>query len=96
MVVFIYGGQPPGEWCLREESLPAGWTCIVCAAGSPLGGRALPCNFILAPADAYTPDLASPSLRLSLVDLLPSQSTLHVTSYEAACSHGPVYMYSLS
>ena len=59
MGVFIYGGQPPGEWCLRKESLPAGWPCIVCAAGSPPGGRALPQNFILAPADAYTPDLAS-------------------------------------
>ena len=65
MVVFIYGGQPPGEWCLREESLPAGWTCIVCAAGSPPGGRALPQNFILAPADAYTPDLVSLCLRSS-------------------------------
>ena len=60
MAVFIYGGQPPGEWRLREECLPKGWTCIVCAAGSPPGGAPLPPNFILAPADAYTPDLVRP------------------------------------
>ena len=60
MAVFIYGGQPPGEWHLREECLPEGWTCIVCAAGSPPGGEPLPPNFILAPADAYTPDLVRP------------------------------------
>ena len=66
MAVFIYGGQPPGEWRLREECLPKGWTCIVCAAGSPPGGDPLPTNFILAPADAYTPDLVGPSARLSV------------------------------
>ena len=59
MVVFIYGGQPPGDWRLREENLPGGWVCVVCAAGSPPGGRPLPGNFLLAPADAYTPDLVS-------------------------------------
>lgn len=64
MAVFIYGGQPPGEWRLRQKCLPEGWTCIVCAAGSPPGGDFLPSNFILAPADAYTPDLASLPLLL--------------------------------
>ncbi len=57
MVVFIYGGQPPGDWHLREECLPRGWVCVVCAAGSPPGGHPLPSNFLLAPTDAYTPDL---------------------------------------
>ncbi|BDA43718.1 probable galactokinase at C-terminar half [Coccomyxa sp. Obi] len=57
MVVFIYGGQPPGDWHLREECLPPGWVCVVCAAGSPPGGHPLPSNFLLAPTDAYTPDL---------------------------------------
>lgn len=61
MVVFIYGGQPPGDWHLREECLPKGWVCVVCAAGSPPGGHPLPSNFLLAPADAYTPDLVKPS-----------------------------------
>lgn len=56
MVVFIYGGQPPGDWHLRESCLPPGWVCVVCAAGSP-GNSELPGNFLLAPADAYTPDL---------------------------------------
>jgi L-arabinokinase len=56
LVVFIYGGQPPGDWQLREQCLPEGWVCVVCAAGSP-GSAALPGNFRLAPADAYTPDL---------------------------------------
>ena len=60
MVVFIYGGQPPGDWHLRKENLPSGWVCVVCAAGSPPGGRPLPGNFLLAPPDAYTPDLVGP------------------------------------
>ena len=70
MVVFIYGGQPPGEWRLRQECLPPGWTCIVCAAGTRPGGAPLPPNFILAPADAYTPDLASTCLPAYLSPLL--------------------------
>ena len=57
MVVFIYGGQPPGEWRLRASNLPPGWTCVVCAAGSPPGGDPLPPSFLLAPPHAYTPDL---------------------------------------
>lgn len=54
---FLYGGQPPGRWALRAECLPPGWTCVVCAGGDPPGDAPLPHNFILAPADAYTPDL---------------------------------------
>ncbi|GAB4816629.1 hypothetical protein N2152v2_003675 [Parachlorella kessleri] len=57
LAVFIYGGQPPGKWHLEEATLPPGWTCVVCSAGRPPGGVALPANFRLAAEDAYTPDL---------------------------------------
>jgi hypothetical protein len=57
MVVFMYGGQPPGDWDLRSDFLPPGWTCVVCSAGKPPCGKPLPPNFLLAKADAYTPDL---------------------------------------
>lgn len=70
MVVFIYGGQPPGEWHLREECLPKGWVCVVCAAGSPPGGQPLPSNFLLAPTDAYTPDLVGSTLHSDVINRL--------------------------
>ncbi len=58
LACFLYGGQPPGRWALRAECLPPGWACVVCAGGDPPGDAPLPHNFLLAPADAYTPDLA--------------------------------------
>ncbi|KAK9803166.1 hypothetical protein WJX72_006956 [[Myrmecia] bisecta] len=57
LAVFIYGGQPPGQWELRRECLPAGWVCVVCSGGKAPGGQALPDNFVLAKPDVYTPDL---------------------------------------
>jgi L-arabinokinase len=35
--------------------------CVVCNGGRPLGPGPLPPNFVLAPADAYTPDLVAAS-----------------------------------
>lgn len=64
LAVFIYGGQPPGEWRLEASSLPPGWTCVVCSAGRPPQGVELPPNFILAQEDAYTPDLVRVSFFL--------------------------------
>lgn len=63
VVIFIYGGQPPGgDWRLEEDCLPEGWICIVCSAGKPPGDKPLPLrNFILAQEDAYTPDLIAAS-----------------------------------
>ena len=63
VVIFIYGGQPPGaDWILEEDCLPEGWICIVCSAGKPPGDKPLPSrNFILADEDAYTPDLIAAS-----------------------------------
>lgn len=58
LVVFIYGGQPPGSnWRLEASHLPHGWHCIVCSGGNRLGNEPPPYNFELAAADAYTPDL---------------------------------------
>lgn len=59
MLVFMYGGQPPGDWELRADSLPEGWVCVVCSNGQPPGNKQLPHNFLLAHADAYTPDLVT-------------------------------------
>ena len=57
LLVFMYGGQPPGDWELQADSLPPGWLCIVCSGGKLPGGKPLPYNFMLADKDAYTPDL---------------------------------------
>lgn len=62
LVVFIYGGQPPGaDWKLEESCLPPDWVCVVCAGGQQLVNGSvnepLPSRFLLAPSDAYTPDL---------------------------------------
>lgn len=64
ILVFMYGGQPPGDWQLRADSLPKGWTCIVCSNGLLPGGKQLPHNFLLAAKDAYTPDLVRSALRI--------------------------------
>jgi len=53
LVIFNFGGQQ-ASWTLKEESLPPGWICLVCAA-SPK--QEFPCNFKRLPTDAYTPDL---------------------------------------
>lgn len=70
---FLYGGQPPGRWALRAECLPPGWTCVVCAGGDPPGDAPLPHNFILAPADAYTPDLVRFKAQEPHLTVLPGQ-----------------------
>ncbi|KAA6425950.1 MAG: Arabinose kinase isoform 1 [Trebouxia sp. A1-2] len=58
LCVFIYGGQPPGEWELREENLPEGWICVVCSGGKPIvSDNKLPSNFRLAKPDDFIPDL---------------------------------------
>jgi len=61
LCVFIYGGQPPGEWELREENLPEGWICVVCSGGKPIvSDNKLPNNFRLAKPDDFIPDLVRP------------------------------------
>ena len=57
LALFMFGAQPPGNWCLTEETLPPGWVCVVCSGGRPLTAQPLPSNFQLAAGDAYTPDL---------------------------------------
>lgn len=58
LCVFIYGGQPPGEWELRDSNLPEGWVCVVCSGGKPiLSDKQLPSNFRLAKPDDFIPDL---------------------------------------
>lgn len=57
IVVFIFGGQPAGDWRMHASWLPEGWRCVVCSQGVAPGGFELPENFILAPKEAYTPDL---------------------------------------
>ena len=58
LCVFIYGGQPPGEWELRESNLPEGWVCVVCSGGKPiLSDKQLPSNFRLAKPDDFIPDM---------------------------------------
>lgn len=64
LCVFIYGGQPPGEWELRESNLPEGWVCVVCSGGKPiLSGKQLPSNFCLAKPDDFVPDMVSQGSR---------------------------------
>eukprot|EP00252_Welwitschia_mirabilis_P018224 TRINITY_DN4050_c0_g1_i1.p1 TRINITY_DN4050_c0_g1~~TRINITY_DN4050_c0_g1_i1.p1 ORF type:complete len:994 (+),score=238.94 TRINITY_DN4050_c0_g1_i1:493-3474(+) len=53
LVIFNFGGQQ-ASWPLKEESLPPGWICLVCAA-SPK--QEFPPNFRRLASDVYTPDL---------------------------------------
>lgn len=53
LVLFNFGGQQAG-WTLKQESLPEGWLCLVCAASD---NQELPPNFIKLAKDVYTPDL---------------------------------------
>lgn len=63
LCVFIYGGQPPGEWELREENLPEGWVCVVCSGGKPIvNDKKLPSNFRLAKPDDFIPDMVRQGL----------------------------------
>ncbi|KAL3147999.1 hypothetical protein ABBQ38_014294 [Trebouxia sp. C0009 RCD-2024] len=58
LCVFIYGGQPPGQWELKESNLPEGWVCLVCSGGKPiLSDKQLPSNFRLAKPDDFIPDM---------------------------------------
>lgn len=60
LCVFIYGGQPPGQWELKESNLPEGWVCVVCSGGKPiLSDKQLPSNFRLAKPDDFIPDMVS-------------------------------------
>eukprot|EP00884_Botryococcus_braunii_P005960 jgi/Botrbrau1/15365/Bobra.0304s0006.1 len=59
MLMFMFGGQPAGDWRLREESLPPGWVCVICSAGRLAADFPLPANYILAPHDVYTPDVVA-------------------------------------
>jgi len=59
MVVFMFGGQSGStHWRLEGSNLPDGWTCVVCRSAFRDAVR-LPDNFLLAPADAYVPDLVN-------------------------------------
>lgn len=58
LAVLIYGGHK-AQMDLKEDFLPQGWTCILCTGGHALGQEQLPDNFLLAPGDAYTPDLVN-------------------------------------
>ncbi|XP_058068458.1 L-arabinokinase-like [Magnolia sinica] len=53
LVVFNFGGQQAG-WKLKQEWLPPGWLCLVCAASD---NQELPPNFIKLAKDVYTPDV---------------------------------------
>jgi L-arabinokinase len=60
LAVLIHGGHK-AELDVREDFLPAGWLCVACNGGRPLGPGPLPPNFRLAPADVFTPDLVAAS-----------------------------------
>ena len=61
LCLFIYGGQPPGQWELKQDALPEGWVCVVCSGGKPiLSDKQLPSNFRLASPDDFIPDLVRP------------------------------------
>lgn len=60
LAVLIHGGHK-AELDVREDFLPPGWVCVACNGGRPLGPHPLPPNFMLAPADVYTPDLVEAS-----------------------------------
>ncbi|XP_057821160.2 L-arabinokinase isoform X2 [Cryptomeria japonica] len=57
LLIFNFGGQE-ASWALKEESLPPGWICLVCAA-SPK--QEFPRNFKRLSTDVYTPDLIAAS-----------------------------------
>ena len=58
LAVLIHGGHK-SDMNVREDFLPPGWVCLICNGGRPIGSEPLPKNFILAPADAYTPNLVA-------------------------------------
>lgn len=58
LAVLIHGGHK-AELSVTRDFLPAGWVCVACNGGRPLGPDPLPPNFQLAPADVYTPDLVA-------------------------------------
>lgn len=73
MALLMYGGQPAGLWQLRASALPPGWRCVVCSGGKQVGSTQLPDNFVLAAADAYTPDLvAAADCVVGKIGYLPS------------------------
>mmetsp|Transcript_13063 Transcript_13063/g.33556 ORF Transcript_13063/g.33556 Transcript_13063/m.33556 type:complete len:407 (+) Transcript_13063:93-1313(+) len=62
LLVFMFGGQTGGmHWKLDAGNLPPGWRCVVCATSAPCDGAPVPDNFIMAPPEAYLPDLINAS-----------------------------------
>eukprot|EP00873_Tetraselmis_striata_P044860 jgi/Tetstr1/465124/TSEL_009847.t1 len=62
LLVFMFGGQTGGmHWKLDAGNLPPGWRCVVCATSAPRDGAPVPDNFIMAPPEAYLPDLINAS-----------------------------------
>lgn len=57
LLLFNFGGQD-ASWSLKEDYLPKGWKCMVCAAPT---GQKFPSNFKAIASDAYTPDLIAAS-----------------------------------
>lgn len=84
LCLFIYGGQPPGQWELKADALPEGWICVVCSGGKPiLSDKQLPSNFRLASPDEFIPDLVRPELCLRCLATFAAQHASARTSMAA-------------
>jgi L-arabinokinase len=60
LLVFMFGGQSGGaHWKLGASNLPPGWKCVICHTSAPKEPATIPNNFVIAPPDAYLPDLVS-------------------------------------
>ncbi|XLU99136.1 hypothetical protein S245_013476, partial [Arachis hypogaea] len=57
LVILNFGGQP-SELKLKDEFLPFGWLCLVCAASNT---QDLPANFKKLSKNVYTPDIIAAS-----------------------------------
>ena len=84
LCLFIYGGQPPGQWELKADALPEGWICVVCSGGKPiLSDKQLPSNFRLASPDEFIPDLVRPELCLRCLATFAARHVSACTSMAA-------------
>jgi len=62
LLVFMFGGQSGGaHWKLGASNLPPGWKCVICHTSAPKEPATIPNNFVIAPPDAYLPDLINAS-----------------------------------